>query len=338
MNTENYKYHFDTKPCIKVEKLLSETIYGTKGGLLLQHKDIARKLQSIKGAQFHTLWEGNELCAVAVYCKREVFVKSLNKYVDAFYIRYFSVNPIFQNKGLGKLLTQKVEAYYRNTIKEPTIFYAYIEQKNLKSQSVSNHFEPKKMGVFSPVYFSRFFPKKLKNIAKIDDAIANKFLQEKYKHLALYSNVAEDDYFKTISTTNNSVIQYSVVNWEVHNYPSNNFIMRNVLPKIPIVNRLAEGKRLRFIAVEQFYYEDRSDFFKLLEHILSVEKLYKSMIYLDHNDIHFEELTQSQQLGMMDKIQKRPSITMQIFFLHCDEDIQNEIIKNTKYISGFDVT
>lgn len=146
MNTENYKYQFDTECSVAIAQLLSETIYGTKGGLLLQHKDIARKLQSIKGAQFHTLWEGNELCAVAVYCQRKVFVKSLNKYLDAFYIRYFSVNPIFQNKGLGKLLTQKVETHYRNTIKEPTIFYAYIEQKNLKSQSVSNHFEPKKNG------------------------------------------------------------------------------------------------------------------------------------------------------------------------------------------------
>ena len=111
-----------------------------------------------------------------------------------------------------------------------------------------------------------------------------------------------------------------------------------VLPKIPFINILAEAKRLSFVAVEQFYYEDRSDFFKLLEHILAVEKLYKFMIYLDHNDTHFEDLTQSQQLGMMDKIQKRPSITMQTFFLHCDESIQNEIINSTKYISGFDVT
>ena len=338
MNLENFQYHFDLQPCNKVEKLLSETIYGTPGGLLLQHKDVSKKLDAILGAEYHTLWQENELCAVAVYCKRAIILENLNKNTNAYYIRYFSVNTKFQNKGIGKLLTQKIETYYRKNILEPTVFYAYIENKNLKSQSVSNHFEPKKMGVFSPVYFSRFFPKKHPNIIHTKDKTADVLLQKKYKSYTLYSKVADDKYFKKITSINNSVIQCSIVNWEIHNYPTNNFLMQNVLPKIPFLNRLAEGKQMRFIAVEQYCYENTADFFNLLEHILSLENIYKAMIYLDHTDANFEELIKSNQLGMMDKIQKRPSITMQTFFLNCDENIQNEIIKSTKYISGFDVT
>jgi len=323
--------------------LLDKTVYGTKGGLMLRHKEDIKKIKTIYKPDFHTLYLDGELCAVAAYLWRPN--ESNPEKENRHYIRYFSVSPKHQNKGYGRILIDNIEIYYVEKLDKDHMFYTYIEKKNLKSQSVSDHFKPDYCGQFSPLFFSRFFPKKQKNVAQPNAKMFEKIKQnaakvyENYIHYTQKRMIPKDTFYLEEDGKLKAHCHVEVVNWEVLHYPDKgHFWMYHFLPKIPIVNKLAQGKRVDFLAIDQVYYEQPEDLFKVLEHALNHYGLSKSILYFDHSTDFYKDLNKHKKLGFMTKVQPSPAIQIQTFFYQADEEALKVMNSKPKYIPAFDVT
>lgn len=337
MILEELAYRILDTPNAQIRELLENTVYGTKGGMQIRHLDTYWKLDELISPDFHVLYEGDKLVAVVVYSKRRCAFNDIE--LDTLYIRYFSVSLEFQNLGIAQFLTKKAVLYYRETLVKPTVVYAYIEAKNLKSQAVGDHFEPMNMGSFSPIYFSRFFPKKKKDINHSKDEFY-RFYKALGNRNLVYTRESDKNvkYFTKSVGGEFAALRCYQVSWEVINYPNNNFLMKHFLSRIPIINRLVEGSKLNFVAVDAINWNSNKILFEVLEAALSEFKLSKLMLFADNGDERYFELRQSSLLGFMSKVQRPPKVSIQYFFHDCDETMIKGIKQCPSEIRGFDVT
>lgn len=337
MALENLEYRLLKKPNDEIRSLLSQTIYGTHGGLRLRHCDTSWKLDELISPDYHALYNNGELVGVVVYANRRACFGEIT--MNSLYIRYFSISPKYQNQGVAQYLTKLAVSNYRTNLQEPTIVYAFIESKNFRSQAVSEHFEPLSLGHFSPIYFSRFFPK-FRTEVSVDKASflelypmdfpVNFHYAGRSDQKAEYHTIRKGDQFATI--------RFYKVNWEVLDYPNNNWLMKKVLPRIPLINRLVEGERLTFLAVDALAWNSDGLLIGLFEHSLAKSQAFKLFVFADLKDTRFDGLRQHQDLGLMSKIQKPPKIGIQLFFHECSDEIKEMISTMPVEIRGFDVT
>jgi len=332
-------------PCQEIFSLLRSTIYGTTG-VKINHRDTDKKLSQLHQPDFHTLWKKDNLLAVAVYCKRTITIR--DEEVDAFYIRYFSVSDQYQNQGLGKELTEKIEAHYLKTVSRKTVFYAYIEKKNLRSIGVSKHFNVNVIGEMKTIFFSRFFPKKNRNcrIAKPSELEYLKIeLQKLYGgHTnTTFNRVGYEDSYYVYVKDDEIIAGLQLINtkWKIFSLPGlMGWISLRLFPMIPILNRVADGKNMKFSGVEAIYYRESEEdkVLSLLEHALAEAGNYKAFIYLDIQDNLFRKMSIQKDLGFMNKVQNSPSVKIIHQSLHLSEEDESYLASSPKYVSAFDVT
>ena len=343
MNTE-YKILYEA--CDQIKSLLAETIYGTKG-LRYRHIGVEQKVLDLHKPTFHTLWEGDLLLAVSAYCDRTISHRG--EQYDACYIRYFSVSPKHQGKGLGKLLTSKIEEHYRTNRPGPSVFYAYIEGENKKSMGVSKHFDPTITGKLKTTFISRFFPKtnsKVRKLKKEEMPQIKKQCDAFHQNFTTYFNHRinyKDNYF--VWEENGKIvagIQANPIQWKMENLPGfMGWLNLNILPHIPILKRLADGKVFNFIALEGAFHEANreNELMKLIEHTMAAHKVYKAFTYRDIQDPLHAHLQQRKDLGLLSKIQHSPGVNIICNFIgENDQSIKQSFTDSPKYISGFDVT
>lgn len=322
-------------------QLLSSTVYGTKG-LRLKHLDARRKLKELIDPDFHVLFDDEKIIAVITFCKRE---RPLEGIPLGYYIRYFSVDKTYQHLGVGKYLVSKAVSYYKETLTEPALVYAYIEGENLKSISVSNHFDPVINSSFKVLFFNRFKPKKndlCYRANETDLAEVNEKL-EKHNQMYISYNLArigyQDNYF--VLRRKDKIVaglQAIETNWEVVNNPGfSGFMIQSVFSKIPFINRLAQGKKMQFVAVEGVFYDSANDFQLLLEHVLAELKQYVAFIYFDIKDHRLKEV-ENIELGLMSKIQKSPQVNILHFGWKLNDDLEEKLKKGVNYVSAYDIT
>lgn len=324
-------------PNDEVRKLLSETVYGTKGGLRLRHRDTVWKLDELISPDYHVLYDGDYLVGVVVYCNRRSKFGEME--MNTLYIRYFSISPDYQNRGVAKYLTKVAVKFYRETLQEPTVVYAFIEAKNTRSMAVGDFFEPLSLGYFSPIYFSRFFPKKSEGVER-DQATFEKYYPPEEKVNFEYSRRSDQKvgYYTLARDGRFAALRCYPVSWEVIQYPNNNWLMMKFLPKIPILNKLVEGKELNFITVDAVSFNSEDLLLELVEHVLSKYGLHKLFMFADNNDVRFDSIRQNQKRGMLSKLQKPPKVGIQLFFHNCTDEIKTMIQQYPVEVRGFDVT
>lgn len=337
MELENLEYRILKEPNDDIRNLLSQTVYGTKGGLRLMHCDTSWKLDELISPDYHVLYNKSELVGVVVYGNRRAYFGEVM--MNSLYIRYFSIAPKYQNQGVAQYLTQVAVSNYRTTLQEPTVVYAFIEAKNFRSQAVSKHFEPLSLGYFSPIYFSRFFPKLLMEVNTDKASFMELYpmdFQVNFRYEGRSDRKAE---YYTIKKHNQfATIRFYRVNWEVLDYPNNNWLMKKILPRIPLVNRLVEGEKLTFLAVDAVAWNSDELLLELFEHALAQSSVYKLFVFADLKDVRFDGLRQHKNLGLMSKLQKSPRIGIQLFFHECPDETKEMIQSMPVEIRGFDVT
>lgn len=342
INRKDIDYKVLTEPCQEIIDLLADTVYGTKG-LRYAHQNAKKRVHHLEIPHFHTLWKDDELLAVAAYCQRKLSLQGKN--LDSIYIRYFSVNSEFQGQGLGKLLTENLYQYYESTLRKPTVFYAYIEQKNVRSMGVSKRFKQEQIGQFKTIYFSRFFPKKQKDAELISANEAKDLLNENISEYALYSDfkLAYEDGYHIIKKNNKVVagIQANKISWTIHNLPGfMGWLTRNVLHFLPVIGRLSPRNTFSFLTFEGVFVKQNheQDLLKLMEHCLATNKVYSGILPIDVQDKLFNTLNKQASLGLMHKIQPAPPVSILVNFYNIDESTEEAIKELPKYISGFDIS
>lgn len=321
---------------------MSETIYGSKG-IRFKHARVREQLNDLVQPQFHTLWQEEKLVAVAAYCYRKV-VGPHRKY-DAYYIRYFAVASTHQGQGIGKKLTHCLEEHYRSTIQHPTVFYAYIEPKNLPSLGVSKTFQQEQLGQFRTAIISRLFPhthplfepisaKEHLNLLHQEGYSSHSFFQaQKIGYQKGTFGIRKDDEIL-------AAVQAHLVEWEIVDLPGlTGWLSKNLLHFAPIIGRFAPRNKFQFIAFEGLCYVPGAASYirPLLHSCLAASNKHIGMIYLDKKDPLSSSLAQ-QKLGWMNKIQRPPTVAFLANFLCFDDQERLAFHESIKYISAFDLT
>jgi len=340
--TDKFQYRILNEATPEVIAVLKSTIYGSSG-LRYTHLDTEQKIHDLVSPDFHTLWEGEELIAVAAYCKREVRA-GIKKYTG-YYIRYFSVKPSHQRQGVGKLLTRHLESYYREKITEETVFYAYIEKKNLRSISVSKHFKQECIGEFKPVLFSRFFPKTAHRFEKINTTEYEAFVSSQYGSHALFQTNKVGYKGQCYGIRNDGrlvvAIQANPVGWEIHNIPGfMGWLGRNVIHYLPILGRLSPRTVFQYVAFEGLCVTDRYKHLviPLMDSCLARYDRHVGMAYLDLTDDLYSFFQAQKKMGLMQKLQHPPPVSILCNFLNFDDNQKAIYYSAPKYISSFDLT
>lgn len=338
-------YKVEYQPCDAVFKLLKETVYGTKG-VKINHRDTDKKLPQLFAPEFHMLWKDADLLAVAIYCKRRIMLQT--EEIDAYYIRYFSVNNSYQNQGLGKRLTSEIEAYYKRTITQKTVFYAYIEEKNVRSLGVSKHFTPKLIGTMKTLFFSRFFPKMNSkcSVASGEDLIQIRSLLDAQliNHTTVFlDRIGYEDSYYIYKEGDEIIAGVQLINtkWKLYGLPGVlGWLSLYLFPYIPVLNRIADGRNVKFSGVEAVFCEKgkENELLTLLEHTFAETGNYKAFLYFDEKENLYQTLKVRKDLGFMSRVQKSPSVRIieQSFFL--DKAEEKYLASSLKYISAFDIT
>jgi hypothetical protein len=342
LEEQGLTYKLLHKPTPEVEQLLQETVYGTKG-LLYSHLDAVERAHDLKNGHFHTLWRNEKLVALAVYCGRQL----LNSEMHSRYIRFFAVKKGEQAKGLGKLLTSCVEQHYLNHENIRTLFYAYIDNKNLKSMKVSGHFNGKVCGHFNTYLMSRFSPKKSVRVRRANEEDKSeiiRLLSNTYKnHAELHFDYLfhQNNYF--VLENNGEIVagvQANPVKWKIVNIPGfQGFLMKYIIPIIPFINRLFNPKTFKFTGFEGIYYKNSPrELEELFAHCLAEQENYTGMFWADTQDNYLQNIAQKTNLGFISKVQHAPKINFIIIPHLLSENEEQEIANKPKYISAFDVT
>lgn len=342
INTSEFQYKLLTEANGKIISLLSNTVYGSTG-IRYAHQNVEERVKDLVEPHFHTLWKEEKLVAVAAYCNRKIIVSS--KDVSTIYIRYFSVDSKFQGRGLGNYLTQCLADYYESIVASSTISYAYIEQKNIRSLSVSKRFDQKEVGQFKTIYFSRFYPKQNANVFKANQ----EDIEQLFKHHTLkyvFFNSAKLNYKKgyRVYKVNGIVvagIQANRVDWSIHNLPGvMGWLTQNIFHYLPIIGRLSPRNSFSFVGYEGVFIKEgyEKEFLQLLEHCLNEHKVYSAVLQLDVRDELYSAISKFKKLGLMSKIQKSHPVSILVNYRKTTKEIEKEIESKPKYISVFDLT
>jgi len=338
--------------------LLTNTTIGTNGAKY-QHLHTVSKIHKLVNPHYITVRRNKKAIGNMTVCERPILVQ--NQKVNSLYIRYFAFKTFFQSSG--KQNKNKRKSIFETYLKElfntsnldvykpeynPSVYWAFIDPQNNKSWNMADRFGLETIGHFSTYAFSRFYPKKNKNVSPIKPAEKESVWQNIQEFYKDYTNVSkthlfeDDNYF--VYRENEKIvagIQVFDIHWRIDAMPGKKgkFLV-NVLPHIPFLRRIINPKNYRFLGAEGLFWESghQSKIELLLEAVLAEKKRHSMLSWFDDSDVKLIGLFESMKSGIMQKIKSDNSIEIVAKFNDFDEVLKQKMIASKKYISGFDTT
>jgi len=301
----------ETSPPQELIDHIHSTVLGQPGSFRYQHLDLVDRLTAPGENYFMFLRKKGKMMGSVGFVGRHSQTAGL-KY-DSWMIRYFSIKAPLravpkkrkekadlkdENKRttvLGRFI-QPVFAHPsqlrgEEDAEKPSIVYALIDQKNLRSMNFSSQMGMDTIGEVANFSFSRLKPKKSGRIEQLPDAERDemdRMLRAYYRDYNLfYSNsLFKDQGYYVIRESGRVVagIQEYPVTWHIIDFGSAavNRLMR-ILTKISWVRRRLNADELKMLAFDGIYcepgYEDV--LYELMEGVLERTGKYLAMLMMD---------------------------------------------------------
>ena len=323
--------------------MLDAILWGTNGPIYSK-TGIAEKVHNT--VQMHSILLKKSGKIIGICGLSERTIKIGNEWVTSQYVRNFSVDKAYQGKGYSKLLMDNLKKYFTSILPEPYIGYAFIEGSNVRSQKVADFLGYPIVRKFDTTLFSRLFPKRQSNARraiKADHNTIKNHLTEFYKDYSFvqfYKTFYKDDYF--ILEENGAIVagvQAFKVKWKVHTMRGfSGKIMMNVLPHIPIANRLFHPD-FKFLVFDSMFCKEGKEeqLLELLGHVLSeFGDVYSGWVMLDQEAPLYKKLNEINKWGILNSIQSPfpAAVVMNVHGL--PESVLEEAKNQPAYIAGFD--
>ncbi|MEL6652372.1 MAG: hypothetical protein AAFQ87_16340 [Bacteroidota bacterium] len=297
-----------------VKKLLSRTIWGTKGGIRYSHTDGLRKVETLPRSAYMSLWREDELKVCVGFVQKQFrYTDAPESRLSAYYIRYLAAdtslqaetqtgqNRELQTAKLGnRIFLQKFQALFSDSTywrspKEapkdrPSLFYAYVTLDNERSANMVQKQGFVALRQFRTFLFSRFSPKKFPQARKIRIEERDRIEAMLQTHYQGYSYTPEDlriqhDYY--VWEESGQIVagmQVQAIRWRIEEIPGPaGKLLLSLLPRLPYLRRILNPADFRFAGVDAVYVKAGAEscISKLWEHILSDQKLYLAMTWQD---------------------------------------------------------
>ena len=321
--------------------LLRQTVYGTNGLRYRQTGQEYKMYQLNNPYFFHLYVEGH---LQGFYCldQRQVTCQWGN--VNSFYGRYLAVSEAYQRRGYGRLLKSEAINYIERTISTPYLLYSYIEEKNVRSLALAKENGFQSISQLKTFVFRRLSPvadSRVNRLPGTDSGIVTTLLDNQYAdyNFRLFAKVGEHGNYFGIKDGSKLIagVQANRVSWEFLAMPATTgWIMMNILPKLPWLNRLFQP-RYSFLALDGIYLKpvNKEVFIQLLESVLAYSKLNSALFQIDSRDRLFPLLS---HMGVFSGFQKGITTHVLVKPYGLTADQVEQVCNSPAYLISFDYT
>jgi hypothetical protein len=310
-NQGNIKIGVGPAATPEIVNLLKRTIYGTHGPQY-RHTGHDQKINHIQNPFFFQLFKDEHV--IGTYCLSQRLVKTPVGQTLSFYGRYFSIEPAYIGQGNGSLLKKEAIAYLERAIKLPFLFYSYIEETNQRSLAISKKDGYQPLGSLEAVLFSRLCPvadKKFSRLPRDEQPKMLTLLQAAYQDYTLVhlERVFYEQNYFVLKEKDEIIagVQANPVAWHIIHMPGlSGKIVMQVLPHIPVLNRLINPKNHQFLALEALYVKPgrEKELQTLLESTLAHFGYTSALLMLDINCPLRQKIKRMGNLGLMNTLNK----------------------------------
>ncbi len=331
----------------KINKEIADLLWGVEWGTngpIYQKVYNAEKDINIRKPHFLLLKNENELIGMCTVSERPMMFKG--ETVNSYYLQHFSVKKEYQGNKYSQLLIDVTKEYFELNSDKPAVGYAYIEGSNIRSQKAAKFIGYDKVRNFKTILFSRIFPKKASNFRRFKEnekSIILEKLTQFYKNHSFvhFTNTFHHDGYFVLEENGVIVagVQAYPVEWKILRMPGiSGVLIMNLVPKIPLINRLFTPKSHRFLVFDAFFYpKGKPELLNdLLESALVEYKRYSGLLWLEEKDEIFKDLEKVNQWGILDKVEGRFPVSTIAKFHGLSTEKVEEYKDLPMYIAGFD--
>ena len=326
--------------------LFDKTNWG-EAGALYEHKNTRERLEEIKRPILLEVrrLDDEDLVGCCVLVGRTTSLDD-NTY-DTYFVRYLVANPKFRGKGLMTKYAIKTMDNVRKGSDPGTLFIGTVEEFNKKSYNLVSAVNYEDVTTINTVSFSRAFPKKDTRVKQIKSASERNqiaaLINEQYAGHSLFhqENIFRDGDYYYIEENDEIIagVQFFRALWVINKLPGwSGKLILNIVPHIPILNRIFNPRKFQFLAFEGIIYKpDRlRDLYRLFEHVLSINKLNTALFWLDEKSPVRQDILSYGKLGILQKMGAASNASIMISFTDVAEDEIQKFRERPTYQSGFD--
>ena len=328
----------------RIISFFEQTNWGSAGAVY-ERKNSNELVGLLKKPYLFAVQRGEEIVGTAVFCHTTPLVAGTT--YNCYIIRYFAASAAIRGKKLMKYYGGKVMEVVRGEEKEKTIYVGCVEKGNLRSYKVVENAGYEPLGLLKVSAFSRFFPKPQANIERLKSEHERKevlgLLQTYYsKHVLVHFDYLflKENYY--VIRENGEIVagcQLHRVHWAINKMPGfMGKIIMNVLPNIPLINKLFNPKRFEFLAFEGLYskrgYEER--LLQLFEGLLYQEKMNSALFWMGETCPYRAAIHQQGKLGLMQHFVKDSGVYIMTSYRNMSDTEIMSLKSGPMYGSAFD--
>jgi RimJ/RimL family protein N-acetyltransferase len=314
-------------------------------GAVYEHKNTEKHIRLLHKPSLIAIQDKDKIQATAVFCNTPI--TSGSNELNCYYIRYFASSKEIRGKGVVKRFAGKVMELIREDEKKKTVFFACIEKGNRASYKAVENAGYVNIGTVKTIGFSRFFPKRSNTIERVvtkgvrEEVINLLKLQYADHKLVQFNSIfLNNDYY--VIRENGEIVagcQAHRVHWVINkmNGVSGKIIM-NVVPIIPLINKLFNPRKFEFLAFEGIYCKEGSEnrLVELFEGILAKENLKSSMLWLGETCSLRKRIMNHCSVGLLHTFVKDSDVYIMASFHDLNEYEINDMKERPVFASAFD--
>ncbi|MBX2945397.1 MAG: GNAT family N-acetyltransferase [Cyclobacteriaceae bacterium] len=336
-----WKYHGIPEEGIA---FFNHTNWGS-AGTVYERKNSNELIRLLKDPYLYAIEQNNVIVGTAVFCHTQPLVAG--QPYNCYIIRYFAAGAAIQGKKIIKHFAGKVMEVVREDETEKTIYVGCVEKGNIRSYKVVENAGYEKLGLLQVQAFSRFFPKEQKDMEQISATEKQHevltLLQQHYKDHALFHTdylFLKNNYF--VIRENDEIVagcQYHRVHWAINQMPGiMGKIIMNILPRLPLINKLFNPKRFEFLAFEGLHFKPgyEKTLLRLFEGLLHREKINSSLFWMAENCPYRKSIVDYGKLGLLNSFVKDSGVYIMTSYKHLDEKEIGTLQSKPLYASAFD--
>lgn len=356
----------ETSPPQELIDHMHSTTLGQPGGFRYQHLDLADRMNSPGENYFMFLRKNGNMMGSVGFVGRHTQTGGHEH--DSWMIRYFSIKAPLravpkkrkekadlkdENKRttvLGRFI-QPIFAHPSQLRGEedadkPSIVYALIEKKNLRSMNFSSQMGLETIGEVASFSFSRLTPKPSLRMELLPDSEKQDMeglLKGFYSDYNLfYSNsLFKDEGYFVIRDSGRIVagIQEYPVTWHIVDFGSEfaNGIVR-MGKKIPWIRKRVDPDEAKMLAFDGIYcepgYEDA--LYELMEGVLAKRQRYLAMLMMDQKSSLYKIFSERGKLGPLHKVLGNFEADIRVRFINIPDSVRKLFLERPTYIPSYD--
>lgn len=357
----------EATPSEELLEHMHATIMGQPGSFRYRHTNLEDRLKTPGENYYMFLRKSGKMMGSVGFCGKPADTAGLRH--DSWLIRYFSIKaPMRSVPKKRKDKTDLKDENKRSTVlgrfiqpifaepsqlresKEkadpPSIIYAIIEQKNLRSMNFSAQMGLETVGEMASFSFSRLSPKKSARVEQLPVNEHKGMLSLLKTYYRDYTLVFTEPLFKNndyyVIRDQGRVVaglQYYPVTWSIVDFGSktaNSLIRMGV--RIPWVRKRISPEKLDLLAFDGMYCEPgyEASLYELMEGVLALSGRYLAMIMADTSSELYGIFAKQEKLGLVHKVIGTFMADIRVRFINLPEETRQYFLDHPTYIPTYD--